>query len=104
MVEPALVSHFHFHDFDVSILPFAMTLADQILDFGKRARAAARILARSTPEQKNAALVAMADEIVAAAGEILSENSKDVERAKANGLSGAMIDRLTLTPKRLEGM
>jgi glutamate-5-semialdehyde dehydrogenase len=81
-----------------------MTLADQILDYGKRARAAARILARSTPEQKNAALTAMADELVAAADEILAANSKDVERAKANGLSAAMIDRLTLTPKRLEGM
>lgn len=81
-----------------------MNLADQILDYGRRARSAARILARATPEQKNQALMAMADELVAAADEILVANSKDVEKAKADGLSAAMIDRLTLTPRRLEGM
>ena len=81
-----------------------MTLSEQILDFGRRARAAARQLARATTEQKNRGLLAMADELVAATDEILLANSKDVEKAKADGLSAAMIDRLTLTPKRLAAM
>jgi len=41
-----------------------MTLQHQIEDFGRRARAAARVLARTKTEQKNRALLAMADEIV----------------------------------------
>jgi glutamate-5-semialdehyde dehydrogenase len=81
-----------------------MNLADQILDYGRRARSAARVLARAKPEQKNRALLAMADEIVTATDEILAANSRDVEKAKADGLSGAMIDRLTLNAKRLAGM
>jgi glutamate-5-semialdehyde dehydrogenase len=81
-----------------------MTLSEQILDFGRRARAAARQLARATTEQKNRGLLAMADELVAATDEILLSNSKDVEKAKADGLSAAMIDRLTLSPKRLADM
>ncbi len=79
-------------------------LKEQILDFGKRARAAARILARTSAEEKNRGLLAMADEIVAAGDEILAANAKDTEKAKADGLSSAMIDRLTLNAKRLQAM
>lgn len=79
-------------------------LKSQIEDFGRRARAAARILARTSAEQKNQGLLAMADEIVAAAPSILEANAKDVAKATADGLSTAMIDRLTLNTKRLEAM
>ena len=81
-----------------------MSLTDQIHDFGKRARAAARQLRQCTAEQKNAGLRAMADELVAAQDAILSANAKDLEKAKAAGLSAAMIDRLTLNPKRIAAM
>src|SRR5829696_368378 len=81
-----------------------MTIADQIHDFGKRARAAARQLRQCSAEQKNAGLRAMADEVVSAAPEILAANASDVEKAKAAGTSGAMIDRLTLNSKRLTAM
>ena len=81
-----------------------MTLQHQIEDFGRRARAAARVLARTKTEQKNRALLAMADEIVNAEAQILGANSKDLEKAKADGLSSAMIDRLTLSGKRLAAM
>src|SRR5688572_5040193 len=81
-----------------------MTIADQIHDFGKRARAAARQLRQCTAEQKNAGLRAMADEITAAEPELLAANAQDVEKAKGNGLSAAMIDRLTLNSKRIAGM
>ncbi len=79
-------------------------LKAQILEFGRRARAAARQLSRLTTEQKNAGLLAMADELLAAQREILSANAQDLEQAKRNGLSGAMLDRLTLNEKRLAAM
>jgi glutamate-5-semialdehyde dehydrogenase len=81
-----------------------MKLGEQILEIGRRARAAARALARLDTAQKNAALAAMADELIARAPRILEANAKDVERARQDKLSGAMIDRLALTSTRLEAM
>lgn len=46
----------------------------------------------------------MADQLVAAEAEILAANVQDVEKAKADGLSSAMIDRLTLNSKRIAAM
>jgi glutamate-5-semialdehyde dehydrogenase len=79
-------------------------LKSQIEDFGRRARAAARILARASAEQKNQGLLAMSDEILVAAPAILDANAKDVAKATEERLSKAMIDRLTLNEKRLEAM
>ncbi len=79
-------------------------LKTQIEDFGRRARAAARVLARTSREQKDRGLLAMADEVVAAAPEILAANLQDVEKAKAAGLSGAMLERLALDPNKLAAM
>jgi glutamate-5-semialdehyde dehydrogenase len=81
-----------------------MTLTDQIHDFGRRARAAARQLRLCTTDQKNAGIRAMADELLAAETEILAANTQDLEKAKANGLSSAMLERLKLDPKRLAAM
>lgn len=72
-----------------------------IHDMGRRARAASRELVKLSTEQKNAILLAMADEIVAREALILTENAKDLARAEENGLSKAMLDRLTLDSKRL---
>ena len=79
-----------------------MDLKEQILDLGRRARAASRELARLSAEQKNAGLLAMAEELLASEQELLDANAKDL--ARATGLSGAMIDRLTLNPKRIAAM
>jgi len=81
-----------------------MTLSEQILDYGRRARAAARALRLCTTEQKNAGIRAMADELLAAESAILAANAQDLEKAKASGLSGAMLERLKLDPKRLAAM
>jgi len=81
-----------------------VSLKERISEFGKRARAAARALAKCPTAVKNAGLMGMADGLIRAADSILSANARDVERAKANGLSAAMIDRLTLNPQRLTGM
>jgi len=75
-----------------------------ILDMGRRARAAAHALVKLTTEQKNAILIAMADEILAQQAAILAANALDLARAEQNGLSKAMIDRLTLDPKRLQAI
>ncbi len=81
-----------------------LELKDQILDFGRRARAAARILARTPAAQKNRGLLAMAEELVSDAPAILAANARDLEKGKADGLSGAMLDRLALNEKRLAAM
>jgi glutamate-5-semialdehyde dehydrogenase len=79
-------------------------LKSEVLDFGKRARAAARALARMSTERKNAALLAMADQLSASTGAILRANGKDVEKATADQLSLPMIDRLRLDEKRIQAM
>ncbi len=81
-----------------------MDLTAQIHDFGRRARAAARVLRQSSSEQKNRGLLGMADQLVAMQDEILAANRLDVEKAKADGLTGAMVERLMLNGKRLAAM
>ncbi len=73
------------------------------LDILKQAKAAKRVLAKLSGEQKNEALYAMADALVESADEILAENSADIEAAKGI-ISDVMIDRLTLTKERIAGM
>lgn len=75
-----------------------------ILEMGRKARAASRELVKLTTAQKNAILLAMADEIEARQTLILEANAKDLNRATQNGLSKAMMDRLTLDPKRLKAV
>jgi len=75
-----------------------------ILEMGCKARAASRELVKLTTAQKNAILLAMADEIEARQTLILEANAKDLARATQNGLSKAMMDRLTLDPKRLKAV
>lgn len=75
-----------------------------IHEMGRRARAASYALVKLSTEQKNAILLAMADELMARQDSILEANAKDLARAQENGLSKAMIDRLTLDPKRLKAI
>src|ERR1700679_4140245 len=76
-------------------LPALMT------DLAAGARAAARVLALASPEQKNRALDAMERAIRAHASAILSANAEDVAEARNGGASAAFIDRLPLTPARI---
>ena len=71
---------------------------------GQRAQAASRALAAMRAPEKNAALNAMADEILRSAEEILAANQQDVAAAREKGTPEPMIDRLALTEKRLAGM
>ncbi len=74
-----------------------------ITDMGTRARTAATVLAGLPTAAKAAGLRAAAAAIRADAEAILNANARDVEMATANGLSGALLDRLRLDPARLEG-
>ena len=75
-----------------------------MLDMGRRARAAADALRATTPDARNEALHRLAEALRAAEADILAANARDVARARDGGLSEALIDRLALTPARVEGM
>ena len=81
-----------------------MDLATEIFDLGRRAKAAARELARLSTAQKNVGLLAMADALGSHREAILAANALDVEAAQASGLAAAMIDRLRLDALRLAAM
>jgi glutamate-5-semialdehyde dehydrogenase len=81
-----------------------MTLHEEIQAMGARARAAARAMRSFDTERKNAALMAVADALEAAKPAIDAANAEDVAAARANGISPAMIDRLTLTDSRFKSM
>jgi glutamate-5-semialdehyde dehydrogenase len=71
---------------------------------GRQARAAAGALARASADERTLALRAAAAAIRARAADILGANARDMEAAKLNGLSAAMLDRLLLDAKRVEAM
>lgn len=75
-----------------------------LVAMGKAARAASRQLAVLTTKQKDAALLAIADELENQANVLLAENAKDVEEGRANGLSEALLDRLLLTEERVANL
>lgn len=75
-----------------------------LVEMGKKARAAAVVLATLPTPRKNKALLASADALLAAKEEILAANKADVDAALENGIKGAFIDRLTLTEARLGDM
>ena len=69
----------------------------------ENAKAAKQEVGRLTTEQKNAALLAMADALIAREAEILKANAADLEAARGT-VSDVMLDRLLLTPQRIAGM
>ena len=81
-----------------------MTVQETIHEMAVRARAASAGLAKMTTEEKNAALLAVADALEGARGAICEANAADVSRAKETGIAPAMLDRLTLTPARFDAM
>jgi len=71
---------------------------------GKAAKAASRKLAFLSTEIKNKALLNIAEALIDKQDEILAANKVDYEQAKASGMNEAMLDRLMLSPSRLEAM
>ena len=82
----------------------AEDLREAIFEIGRAARAASRVLALASAATKNAALCAMAAHLRQSKPQILKANAADVEAAKANNLTAAFIDRLTLNDARIESI
>ncbi|RMF08333.1 MAG: glutamate-5-semialdehyde dehydrogenase [Alphaproteobacteria bacterium] len=73
-------------------------------EIGRKAKAAAAVLATAPTDIKNRALEAAAAAVRARVSDILAANEQDMAEARARGLSAAMTDRLLLTPERIEGI
>jgi glutamate-5-semialdehyde dehydrogenase len=79
-------------------------LREQVHAAARRARRAAGDLALATRASKDATLHAMAAAVLARAEEIFAANARDVAAGRESGMSEALVDRLTLTPSRIEGI
>lgn len=79
-------------------------ISDWMHKSGEAARSAARLVARASTGQKNAALEAMAQQIRSARERIGEANAADLKAARSTGLSAALLDRLELTPARIDAM
>src|SRR5680860_191246 len=81
-----------------------MDIAAYMTEVGQQARAAAILVARSTTEVRNRALLATAEALDAARTELAKANARDLSSAQESGLDAAMLDRLELTPARVDSM
>lgn len=81
-----------------------MLMKEFLANQAQAAKGASRILAGFSTETKNAALMAMADAILARQDEIIAVNAEDIKAALEKGTRKNMIDRLTLNPARIAAM
>jgi len=75
-----------------------------VADIGARARAATAALGKASAAAKTQGLHAAAERVRSAANALLDANAGDCARAETNGISAAFLDRLRLTPERIEGI
>ena len=80
------------------------SLKSEAVRLGINAKTAARQLAPLSSEEKNRALLLMAEKLEAKTSFLLQENKKDVDHAKSGGLSTALLDRIALNPIRVQAM
>ena len=81
-----------------------LDIKSYMLEVGRRARAAARGVARADADAKNRALAAAAAALRRDAGKLLAANAEDLKTARSSGRDAAFLDRLTLSPKSIEVM
>lgn len=79
-------------------------LRDRMAGIGRRAREASLATAKASTQQKNAALNALADTLLAREGALLEANAQDMAAGRESGLDAALLDRLELTPARIAAM
>ncbi|MGW4485121.1 aldehyde dehydrogenase family protein [Amycolatopsis sp. NPDC004368] len=79
-------------------------VAKAVEECARAAKLAAPSLARATEEAVDAALLGMAERLLTHREEVLDANRADVAKARADGMSAGLLDRLTITPERLDGM
>ncbi len=75
-----------------------------LIEIGKKARIAARVLACAATAEKDRALIAIADALRANTAKIIEENKKDLAAGREAGLSNALLDRLALDETRIAGI
>lgn len=75
-----------------------------MMELGRKAKNASRDLARLSTKVKNDLLLLLAEELKEKEEQILLANQEDIQRGKEQGLSEALLDRLLLTPQRMDGM
>lgn len=76
----------------------------ELIQKGIKAKSAAMTLATLSTDRKVNLLLSIADNLLKNTEYILEENKKDIESAQEKGINTGLIDRLTLTPQRLEGI
>lgn len=81
-----------------------MEVEQYMVELGRKARAASREVAASATSARNAALLAARDALDSARAELAAANTTDLERGAANGLDAPLMDRLELTPARIDTM
>jgi glutamate-5-semialdehyde dehydrogenase len=81
-----------------------MAAPTPVRELGRRAQAAARVLASASTADKDAALLGAADLLIERAGDLLAANRLDVEAGEADGMDAGPLDRLRLTEARIAGM
>ncbi|KQB53740.1 gamma-glutamyl phosphate reductase [Pseudomonas endophytica] len=83
-------------------------MTESVLDYmtrlGRAAREASRVIGRASTAQKNRALQGAASALDAAREELTAANERDLAAGRANGLEPAMLERLALTPARIDSM
>jgi len=79
-----------------------MDIQAAMTEMGRSARAAARVLASSSVERRNEALLQIRAAIAADRDAILAANERDLEQGRESGLEAALLDRLALTPAQLD--
>jgi len=81
-----------------------LDIAQYMEDLGRRARSASYRIARATTAQKNTALLAIADAIDSSRGPLMEANSLDLAAGREKNLDAPLLDRLELTPARIDTM
>jgi len=81
-----------------------LPVKEYMQSLGVRARAASQLIANADGQTKNKALNAIATALLESQAELVTENQKDMQAGQASGLAEALLDRLELTPARIEGM
>ncbi|MGY8842333.1 MAG: glutamate-5-semialdehyde dehydrogenase [Burkholderiales bacterium] len=81
-----------------------MNSSHHMITLGETARKASRVIAAADTQTKDAALIAIAGELIAKQSDILAANQIDVQEAIQNGLTDALIDRLTLSSETIANM
>jgi len=71
---------------------------------GRRARDAARLMATAGTAAKNATLLEAASRLTASSENLIDVNAADMDQARQEGITGPLLDRLELTPERIDGM